>query len=109
MCSSAVKENGKELRITFSGDVGRYRDAILKSPDTFPQADYIMLESTYGNSLHDENVTTPDLLLRWLEKACLQKKGKLIMPAFSVGRTQELLYFLNQLELENQFRHLIIM
>ncbi|MEI2738565.1 MAG: MBL fold metallo-hydrolase [Chitinophagaceae bacterium] len=97
-----VNENGKETRLTFSGDVGRYRDAILKSPDTFPQADYIVLESTYGNSLHDDNTTTPDMLLRWIEKACLQKKGKLIMPAFSVGRTQELLYSLNQLELENR-------
>jgi metallo-beta-lactamase family protein len=47
-------------------------------------------------------VTTPDLLLEWLHKACLQKKGKLIMPAFSVGRTQELLFALNQLELENR-------
>jgi len=97
-----VKEDGKETRLTFSGDVGRYRDAILKSPQTFPQADYILLESTYGNSLHDNAVTTPEILLRWIEKACLQKKGKLIMPAFSVGRTQELLYSLNQLELENQ-------
>lgn len=97
-----IKENGRETHLTFSGDVGRYRDAILKSPETFPQADFIILESTYGNSLHDENITTPDLLLRWIDKACTQKKGKLIMPAFSVGRTQELLYFLNQLELENQ-------
>jgi metallo-beta-lactamase family protein len=97
-----IKESGKESRLTFSGDVGRYRDAILKSPEDFPQADYIILESTYGNSLHDNNVTTPDMLLRWIEKACLQKKGKLIMPAFSVGRTQELLYSLNQLEIENR-------
>jgi metallo-beta-lactamase family protein len=97
-----VKEGGKETRLTFSGDIGRYRDAILKSPETFPQADYIIMESTYGNSLHDHTVTTPDMLLRWIEKACLQKKGKLIMPAFSVGRTQELLYALNQLEVENR-------
>jgi metallo-beta-lactamase family protein len=97
-----INENGTKKRLTFSGDVGRYRDAILKSPETFPQADYIILESTYGNSLHDNNVTTPDMLLRWIEKACLQKKGKLIMPAFSVGRTQELLYSLNQLEIENR-------
>ena len=101
-----VSENGKETRITFSGDVGRYRDAILKSPEDFPQADYIILESTYGNSLHDEHLTTPDILLRWIEKACLQKKGKLIMPAFSVGRTQELLYALNQLEVENRLPEL---
>jgi metallo-beta-lactamase family protein len=93
---------GKETAITFSGDVGRYRDVILKSPEVFPQADYIILESTYGNSLHDANTTTPDLILRWIEKACLQKRGKLIMPAFSVGRTQEILFALNQLELENK-------
>ncbi|MBL0154498.1 MAG: MBL fold metallo-hydrolase [Chitinophagaceae bacterium] len=97
-----IKEDGREVGLTFSGDVGRYNDAILKSPEVFPQADYIIMESTYGNSLHDNNVTTPDMLLRWIEKACLQKKGKLIMPAFSVGRTQELLYALNQLELENR-------
>lgn len=97
-----INEGGKETRITFSGDIGRYRDAILKSPDNFPQADYIIMESTYGNSLHDTFVTTPDMLLRWIEKACMQKKGKLIMAAFSVGRTQEILYSLNQLELENR-------
>ncbi len=97
-----IKEDGKETRITFSGDIGRYRDAILKSPDVFPQADYILMESTYGNSLHDNHITTPDMLLRWIEKACLQKGGKLIMPAFSVGRTQELLFALNQLEIENR-------
>ena len=97
-----IQENGKENRLTFSGDVGRYRDVILKSPAIFPQADFILLESTYGNSLHDVFVTTPDALLQWIEKACLQKKGKLIMPAFSVGRTQEILFTLNQLEIENR-------
>jgi metallo-beta-lactamase family protein len=97
-----ITEDGKQTRLTFSGDVGRYRDVILKSPEVFSQADYILIESTYGNSLHDSNTTTPDLLLQWIEKACLQKKGKLIMPAFSVGRTQELLFALNQLEEEKR-------
>jgi metallo-beta-lactamase family protein len=97
-----ITEDGKTKTLTFSGDVGRYRDVILKSPQDFPQADFIILESTYGNSLHDQHTTTPDQLLQWIEKACLQKKGKLIVPAFSVGRTQELLYALNQLELENR-------
>jgi metallo-beta-lactamase family protein len=97
-----ITEDGKTKALTFSGDVGRYRDVILKSPQDFPQADYIIMESTYGNSLHDQHTTTPDQLLQWIEKACIQKKGKLIVPAFSVGRTQELLYALNQLELENR-------
>jgi len=97
-----IKEDAKQSRLTFSGDVGRYRDMILKSPETFPQADYILIESTYGNSLHDAEVNTTDLLLPWIEKTCVQKKGKLIIPAFSVGRTQEILFSLNQLELENR-------
>jgi metallo-beta-lactamase family protein len=97
-----ITENGKVTRITFSGDVGRYRDIILRSPSTFSQADYILLESTYGNSLHDEENTTPDALWQWINHTCMEKKGKLILPAFSLGRTQELLYVLNQLELENR-------
>ena len=51
-----INENGKETHLTFSGDVGCYRDVILRSPDVFPQADYIIMESTYGNSLH-ENIS----------------------------------------------------
>ena len=97
-----ITENGKVTHLTFSGDVGRYRDIILKSPEVFPQADYIIMESTYGNKLHEEITGTPDKLLEWINKTCLQKKGKLIIPAFSVGRTQELLYALNQLENENR-------
>ena len=72
-----INENGKETRLTFSGDVGRYRDVILRSPANFPQADYILIESTYGNSLHDPEVTTPDLLLDWINKTCIAKKRKI--------------------------------
>jgi metallo-beta-lactamase family protein len=97
-----IQEDGRETHLTFSGDVGRYRDVILKSPEVFPQAHYILIESTYGNSLHDPADTTPDLLLKWIEKTCLEKKGKLIIPAFSVGRTQEILFSLNQLEQERR-------
>ena len=97
-----INENGKKTTLTFSGDVGRYRDIILKSPAVFPQADCILLESTYGNSLHDEHQPSTDILLKWVEHTCLKKKGKLIIPAFSVGRTQEILYALNQLELEKK-------
>lgn len=97
-----IKENGKVTHLTFSGDVGRYRDVILRSPANFPQADYIIMESTYGNRLHDQVTGTPDVLLQWIRETCLEKKGKLILPAFSVGRTQEILFALNQLELENR-------
>lgn len=97
-----ITENGKQRILTFSGDLGRYRDAILRSPAEFPAADYIVMESTYGNSLHDLHQSTPDMFLDWIERVCLKRKGKLIVPAFSVGRTQEILYYLNQLELENR-------
>lgn len=97
-----ITEEGKTTRITFSGDVGRYNDAILRSPAVFSQADYIILESTYGNQLHDQVKSTADTLHDWIQKTCVEKKGKLIIPAFSVGRTQELVYALNQLDLENR-------
>ena len=97
-----IREDGKETHLTFSGDVGRYKDVILRSPAVFPQAEYILIESTYGNSLHDPIANTPDMLLDWIVKTCLKKKGKLVIPAFSVGRTQELLFALNQLEAQNR-------
>ena len=92
-----IKENNITRQISFSGDVGRYSDVILRSPKIFPQADYILIESTYGNSLHQNVANTPEEFFNWIEKTCINKKGKLIIPAFSVGRTQELLYFLNHL------------
>jgi len=97
-----IKKNGKETRITFSGDVGRYSDMILRSPEAFPQADFIILESTYGDKLHDLNTVAIDKILHQINYTCLEKKGKLIIPAFSLGRTQELLYILNRLELERR-------
>jgi metallo-beta-lactamase family protein len=97
-----VTEDGSQTHITFSGDVGRYRDVILKSPETFPQADVILMESTYGNSLHEDISTSVDILLSWITRTCLERKGKLIIPAFSLGRTQEILYAFNQLELEGR-------
>ena len=95
-----ITENGITKQLTFSGDVGRYRDLILKSPEEFAQADYIIIESTYGNRLHEAVFSTTDQLLKIINDTCINKKGKLIIPAFSVGRTQEILFFLNQLSLE---------
>jgi len=91
-----ITENGKTTALTFSGDIGRYGDTILRSPDVFPQADYIVMESTYGSTLHAEATPSDDVLLEYIRETCLVKKGKLIIPAFSVGRTQELLYALNR-------------
>ncbi len=98
--SLRLKERETTTHLTFSGDVGRYNDAILKAPETFPQANYLILESTYGDTLHDDVHDATKTLRHWIEKTCIQKGGKLIIPAFSVGRTQELLYALNSLEQE---------
>jgi len=94
----SIKENDQTTRISYSGDVGRYGDLILKSPDTFPQADYLLLESTYGDSLHEDAEPTENLLKEIIYQTCILRGGKVIIPAFSVGRTQELLYSLNHLE-----------
>jgi metallo-beta-lactamase family protein len=98
-----IKENGKEpVKISFSGDVGRYKDLILKAPNPFRQADYILIESTYGDSFHDDANPAEDRLLQIIEDTCVNRKGKVIIPAFSVGRTQEILYSLNNLELKGK-------
>ncbi len=97
-----IKENGREVALTFSGDVGRYNDLILKAPEKFPQADYIILESTYGDRLHADAHPAADKLLNYIVDTCLKKRGKLIIPAFSVGRTQEILYILNRLDMERR-------
>jgi metallo-beta-lactamase family protein len=97
-----ITENGAETRLTFSGDVGRYGDLILKSPQDYPQADYIIMESTYGDSLHKDLEPIENALKDIITQTCLEKKGKVIIPAFSVGRTQELLFALNALELKKQ-------
>ena len=97
-----IIEDGKLTRIGFSGDVGRYNDPILKSPQAFPRVDYMLIESTYGNRLHDKIEETPEHLRELIVETCINKRGKLIIPAFSVGRTQELLFALNDLELNNR-------
>ncbi|HTO16749.1 MAG TPA: MBL fold metallo-hydrolase [Edaphocola sp.] len=97
-----IKEGDKTHKITFSGDVGRFNDSILRAPDPFPQADMIIMESTYGNRLHDGIHSYTEQLLKIIVETCLLKKGKLIIPSFSLGRTQELLYALNELSLQKR-------
>lgn len=97
-----ILEDGKLTKVSFSGDVGRYGDLILKSPEEFRQADYILLESTYGDEIHEKVMSTEVMLNRVIQETCVQKGGKVIIPAFSVGRTQELLYHLNNLGLSGK-------
>ena len=93
-----ITDKERETKICFTGDVGRYNDEILTAPSVFPQSDVIICESTYGDSLHPPIEATDRKLLEIITDTCLRKKGKLIIPAFSVGRTQELVYALNRLD-----------
>lgn len=90
-------QQNKNIKLTYTGDIGRYGDMLMKDPETFPQADYIICESTYGNTLHDEIEAATEKLLQCVKRTCIEKKGKLIIPAFSLGRTQEIVYELNNL------------
>jgi len=93
-----INEGRKTKRICYTGDIGRYNKQILKDPEAFPQADYIITESTYGDRLHEPFEDAEKQLLKIVIDTCNKKKGKLIIPSFSVGRTQELVYTLNKLK-----------
>jgi metallo-beta-lactamase family protein len=97
-----VEDEGETTRILFSGDVGRQRSVLLPPPAETPQADVIILESTYGDKHHDIRFNTIETLQEWIKKVCMERGGQLVIPAFSVGRTQEVLYALNQLSLEKR-------
>lgn len=90
-----VDEFGEMTRIGYTGDVGRESNYLLRSPDAFPQCDYLITESTYGNRLHEERQGASDMFLKIIEETCVEKKGKLIIPSFAIGRTQEIVYLLN--------------
>lgn len=90
-----ITENGKKKRLTYTGDIGRKTNKLLPSPSPFPQCDYLITESTYGNRLHASESESRDALLQIVNETCVVKKGKLIIPSFSVGRTQEIVFMLN--------------
>lgn len=91
-----VKNGSKSLRIGFTGDLGRRHLAIIRDPEKLPPVDYLICESTYGNRLHDEMGIALDELAQVVNEVW-NKRGKLIIPAFAVERTQELVYFLHLL------------
>jgi metallo-beta-lactamase family protein len=93
-----ITEPDRKFTLTFSGDIGRPNDHILRGPEKFPQADYIICESTYGNRLHEKQEGTEQRLLDIVNETCVKNKGKLIIPAFSVDRTQELVFALDKME-----------
>lgn len=91
-----IEEKGKKIRLVFSGDIGRNNIPLLRDPELPVQADYMIMESTYGDKLHNN----PELAyteFRDVVKKTIERGGKVIVPAFAVGRTQELVYDLNRM------------
>ncbi|PKP21452.1 MAG: MBL fold metallo-hydrolase [Bacteroidetes bacterium HGW-Bacteroidetes-20] len=94
----SFKEGRTEKTLLYTSDVGRYNKRILKDPcSTLPQADYIICESTYGDRLHATIDEAEQQLMMIVKDACAKKRGKLIIPSFAIGRTQEIVYALNRL------------
>lgn len=93
-----ITENGKERLIGFTGDIGRPDRPILRNPQQMPEVEYLICESTYGDKDHELPPEQSEEFLKILKETCIEKKGKLIIPAFSVGRTQEIVYMLDKLE-----------
>jgi metallo-beta-lactamase family protein len=95
-----LEEQGEKVKVLFSGDVGQPDQPIIRDPDVVKQTDYLLLESTYGDRLHSHDGSPRDKLAEILKQA-KREGGNVIIPAFAVGRTQELLYFLREI-LEQQ-------
>lgn len=96
-----VRENGRQFRYLFSGDVGRGGDDILRDPQPVDRVDYLQVESTYGGREHAPKADANERVGR-LVRETLENKGKVIIPSFSVGRTQQIVYTLHQLTLAGQ-------
>ncbi len=92
-----IEEHGNTKTIAFSGDIGRKNYPVLQDPEPLPEVDYLVCESTYGGRNHKSTQTVDELLTETVNEACIKSPGRLIIPAFSVGRTQALVYSLNRI------------
>ncbi len=92
----SINENGRLINFGYSGDLGRKNMPILKDPEKIPDVEYFICESTYGGRFHDTPLNSQNKLADVINKAN-ERNGKIIIPAFSVGRTQELVYEINQI------------
>ena len=91
-----LEEGGRQVRLAFSGDLGRGHNDILRNPDHPRDADYLMVESTYGNRDHEPLTDANDRICAIINRA-VERNGKIVVPSFAVGRTQQLLYTLFQI------------
>lgn len=101
-----IEEDHHTKTLCFTGDIGRANPQIIRDPEPFPQCEFLITESTYGDRKHANRSESLDNLLRIVIETCVLKKGKLIIPAFSVGRTQEIVYALDRLESEGRLPHI---
>ena len=91
--------DGKGRRVLFSGDLGHYDQPIIRDPTPPPSCDYLLVESTYGDRLHDPE--DPKIALARIINDAAQRQAPVLIPAFAVGRTQEIVYLIRELEDEN--------
>lgn len=103
-----TRDNGKLVKFGFTGDIGRPERPILNNPVPMPELDYLICESTYGNRQHENESAQLNDLLYIVRETCVLNEGKLLIPAFSLGRTQEIVYMLDQLENEGKLPHVPI-
>ncbi|MFC1932564.1 MBL fold metallo-hydrolase RNA specificity domain-containing protein [Chloroflexota bacterium] len=109
--SSAIKvtvtQEGDKRTIVFSGDVGRWDKPILRDPSMLTEVDYILVESTYGNRLHEESPDISDSLAE-IVNSTWKSRGNIVVPSFALQRSQEILYYLNKLLIEDRIPHLMV-
>ncbi len=91
-----LKENGRKVRLLFSGDVGRGNNDILRDPTAAQDVDVLLMESTYGGRMHEDMKSVKKDLCRIVNQT-MDRKGKLLIPSFAVGRAQQVVYMLHQL------------
>lgn len=100
--AASIEINWKGTKIAFSGDLGRYDDAVMFDPAPPPSADFLVVESTYGDRQHD--ALSPEKALGERIERCIARGGTVVIPAFAVGRAQSLLYYLSLLKKAGRLR-----
>lgn len=102
-----IDRNGESRKVLFSGDVGRRNRPILKDPTLFKEADYIIVESTYGDRLHDDGDKIGEQLAEIINST-VKAGGNIVVPSFALERAQEILYYMNELLSANRIPHIMV-
>lgn len=90
-------KNGKPVRIGFTGDLGRDHAELIRTPVPMERIDYLITETTYGGRKHQSSADADEVMMKYIEDTCVKLRGRLVIPAFSVGRTQSIVHTLNRL------------